>query len=99
MLILRGYEQWSGISFLGDHFRMVARGRKLHVIVPVCVGSILVVLCCRALMCDKKLCFYYCVEILLVCYRVTDDLAEVDNLDADIPQEGAARPSSLNRGF
>ena len=28
MLLLRVYEQWRGISFLGDHFSAVARGRS-----------------------------------------------------------------------
>ena len=45
MLLLRVYEHWCGISFLGDHFRVVARGRKFCVIILVCLGSAFVGLC------------------------------------------------------
>ena len=34
--------------------------------------------------------FWYCVEGVIVCYEGTDALDEVTELDADIPQEGAA---------
>ena len=40
----------------------------------------------------ENFCFYYCVESLLVCPEGTDALAEVTDLDADIPQEGVACP-------
>ena len=36
----------------------------------------------------------YCVESLLVFHKGTDALAKVADLDADILQKGAARPSS-----
>ena len=38
--------------------------------------------------------FWYYVKIVIVCHEGTDALAEVTDLDADIPQEGAAYPSS-----
>ena len=38
--------------------------------------------------------FWYCVEGVIICHEVTDALAEVTDMDADIPQEGAACPSS-----
>ena len=38
--------------------------------------------------------FWYCVEGAIVCHEGTDDLDEVTDLDADIPQEGAACPLS-----
>ena len=34
--------------------------------------------------------FWYCVEGVIVCHEVTDALVEVTDLDADIPEEGAA---------
>ena len=37
---------------------------------------------------------WYCVEIVIVCHEGSDALAEVTDLDAYIPQEGAACPSS-----
>ena len=43
--------------------------------------------------------FWYCVEILIFCHESTDSLAEVTDLYADIPQEGAARPSSHDHDF
>ena len=33
---------------------------------------------------------WYCVKSLIVCHEFNDALAEVTDLDADIPQEGAA---------
>ena len=36
---------------------------------------------------------WYCVEIVIFCHEGTDTLAELTDLDADIPQEGAACPS------
>ena len=36
----------------------------------------------------------YCVEGVIGCHEVTDDLDKVTDLDADITQEGAACPSS-----
>ena len=41
--------------------------------------------------------FWYFLESVIVCYEDTDTLAEVTELDADIPQEGAALPSSHDR--
>ena len=46
-----------------------------------------------------KLFFWYCVEILLVCHEGADALDEVTDLDADIPQEGAAHPLSHDHDF
>ena len=40
--------------------------------------------------------FWYFVEGVTICHEGTDALAEVTNLDADIPQEGAACPSSYD---
>ena len=57
MFLLRGYEQWRGISFLEDPFSAVVRGRKLYVIVLVCLGSDSVVLCRRVLVCGRQLIF------------------------------------------
>ena len=39
---------------------------------------------------------WYCVEGAIVCHEGTDVLAEVTDLDADIPQEGAACPLSYD---
>ena len=44
MLLLRVYEQWCGISFLGDHFSAVAKVRKLCVLILVFLGLAFVVL-------------------------------------------------------
>ena len=41
-----------------------------------------------------KFYFWYCVEIVIGFHEVTNALAEVTDLDADIPQEGADFPSS-----
>ena len=57
MLMLRVYEQWSGIYFLGDHFSAVVRGRKLCVLILVYLGSAFVGLCCVVLVCDRQLLF------------------------------------------
>ena len=38
--------------------------------------------------------FWYCLEGVIFCHEGTDALAEVTDLDADIPQEGSACPSS-----
>ena len=37
---------------------------------------------------------WYCLEGVFICHEGTDALAEVTDLDADIPQEGAAFPTS-----
>ena len=57
MLLLRVYEQWRGISFLGDHFSAVARGRKFCVIILVYLGASIVVLCRCVLVCGRQLLF------------------------------------------
>ena len=44
MLLIIVYEQWHGISFFGDHFITVARGREFYVNVLFFVGSAYVVL-------------------------------------------------------
>ena len=61
MLLLRRYEQWRGISFLGDHFITVGRGRNLYIIFILCVDSAYVVQCCLVLVCGRK-------SLLLVLY-------------------------------
>ena len=68
MLLLRIYEQWHGIYFLGYHFSAVARGRKLCVIILVYLGSAFVGLCCRILVCGRQL-------LLLVLCRKLDCLS------------------------
>ena len=40
---------------------------------------------------------WYCVERVIFFHEVTDALAEVTDLEADIPQEGADCPSSHYR--
>ena len=55
MLIV--YEQWRGISFLGGHFSSVARGRKLCVLILVCLVSVLVGLCRVVQVCRRRLLF------------------------------------------
>ena len=45
ILMLRRSDQWSGSSFLGDHFIAVERGRQLYVIVLFSVGSAYMVWC------------------------------------------------------
>ena len=40
-----------------------------------------------------KFYLWYFVEGVIVCHEGTDALAEITDLDADIPQEGAACPS------
>ena len=57
MLLLRVYEQWSGISFLRDHFSAVLRGRKLCALILVYLGSAFVGLCCSVLVCARQLIF------------------------------------------
>ena len=57
MFLLRVYEKWRDISFLGDHFSAVARGRKLCVLILVYLGSSFVCLCRFALICGRQLLF------------------------------------------
>ena len=57
MLLLRVYDQWCGISFLGEHFSAVARGRKLCVIILVYLGSDFVGLYSLVLVCVRPLLF------------------------------------------
>ena len=94
MLLLIVYDQWRGISFLGDHFSAVARRRKLCVLILVYLCSAFVGLCHFSRCVVENLYFWYCVEGVIVCHEVTGALAEVTDLDADIPQECAACPSS-----
>ena len=47
----------------------------------------------------ENFCLWCCVESLLVCNEVTDDLTDITDMDADIPQEGAAHPSSHDHDF
>ena len=48
-------------------------------------------LCFSVLVCGRQL-FLYSVESVIGCYEGTDALAEVTDLDVDIPQEGANFP-------
>ena len=57
MLVLRVYEQWRVISFLGDNFSAVERGRKLCVIILVYLGSAFVGMCRCVLACGRQLLF------------------------------------------
>ena len=41
----------------------------------------------------------YCVEGVVIFHEGTDALAEVTDLDVDIPQEGAAFPTSYDHDF
>ena len=43
--------------------------------------------------------FWYLVEVVIVFHNVTDALAEFTDLNADIPQKGAACPSSHDKFF
>ena len=43
--------------------------------------------------------FWYCLESVIVCHDITNDIAEVTGLDADIPQEAVACPSSHDHDF
>ena len=65
MLLLRGYDQWHRIFFLGDHFSAVARGRKLYCIVLVYEGSAFVVLCRRVLVCGRQLLGMSCAQLVV----------------------------------
>ena len=42
----------------------------------------------------ENICFRYCIEYLFVIHDGTNALAEVADMDADITQEGVARPFS-----
>ena len=94
MLLLRVHEQWHGIYFLGDHFSTVAIGRKLYVLILVYLGSDFVGLCRFVLVCGTKLLFLVLCRRRNFFHEGTDALAEVTDLDAEIPQEGAACPLS-----
>ena len=61
--------QWRGSSFLRDHFRTLARGRKLYFIVLFLVGSVCVVLCCLVLVCVIQYMFSLLYR-MLVFFRV-----------------------------
>ena len=57
MLLLKVYEQWRGISVLGENFRAVERGRELCVVILIYLGSAFLSLCCRVMVCDGQLIF------------------------------------------
>ena len=63
MLLLRLYEQWRGIYFLGYHFSVVSRGRKLCVPILIYLGSAFVGMCQFVLVCGRQLMF------LILCRR------------------------------
>ena len=46
-----------------------------------------------------NICFRYCIECLLVFREGTNFIAEVADIDVDIPQESADPPSSYDRYF
>ena len=75
MLLLIVYEQWSGISFLGDHFSAVARGRKLCVLVLVYLGSAFVGLCSFVQVCGRQCLFMVLCRRRYFLHEVTDALA------------------------
>ena len=68
--------------------------KKLYIIVLFGVGSAYVVWCCLVLSWHvvKNLCFRYCIECLVVSDEGNNALAEVADLDVNIPQEGISRP-------
>ena len=68
MFLLRVYEKWRGISFLGDNFSAVARGRNFCVLILVYLGSAFVGLCRRVLVFGRKL-------LLMVLCRKSDCLS------------------------
>ena len=45
---------------------------------------------------EENLCFWFCIERLVVSHEETDSFAEVADLDGDIPQEGVAISSSYD---
>ena len=65
MLLLRVYEHWRGISFLGDHLIKVARGREVCVLILVYLGSAFVGLCSFSRCVVDNLYFWYCVEVVI----------------------------------
>ena len=68
MLLLIVYEQWRGIYSLGEHFNVVARGRKFFVLILVYLGSTFLDMCSFPLMSVRQL-------ILLVFFRRRDWLS------------------------
>ena len=86
MLLIRIYEQWRGISFLGDHFSVVVRGRKLCVIILVYLGSAFVDCVVMSWCVVDNLYLWYCVEVVICFHEGTDALSEVTDLVSDIPQ-------------
>ena len=70
MLLLRVYEQWRGISFLGDQFIVVARGRKLCVLILVYLVLASVGSCHFDLVCGRQLYFWYCLEGVIGCHNL-----------------------------
>ena len=67
ILLLKVSGQWHDISFLGDNFSTVSRGRKLYAIVLFYVGLTYVDCCCLVLACGKKS-LLPVLYIILVCY-------------------------------
>ena len=99
MLMLRVYDNWRSIYFLGDHLIKVSRGRKFCVLILVYLGSAFVGLCSFSRCVVDNLYFWYFVEGMIFCHEGTYALAEVTDLDADIPQEGADCPLSYDYDF
>ena len=86
MLLLIGYEQWRGISFLGEIFSKVARGRKFYVIVLFYAGSDYVVMCYLALVCGRQYMLLVLYIMIFVSHEGNDAFSEVSDLDTDTPQ-------------
>ena len=57
MLLLRVYDKWRGISFLGDQFSAVAIGKKLYFLILVYLGSAFLGLCRCVLVYGRQLIF------------------------------------------
>ena len=70
MFLLRVYKQWRGIYFVGEHFSAVARGRKLYVIVLVCLGSAFLVCVVVSWCVVDNFYFWYCVESVIFAVKV-----------------------------
>ena len=51
-------------------------------------------LCWVDQVCEDDFYFWYCVEGVVICHKGTDALADITYLDADIPQESTACPTS-----
>ena len=69
------------------------------VLILVCLGSALVGLCRLSRWVVNNYYLWNIAEGVIVCHEGTNAFAEVTDLDADIPQEGVACPSSHDHVF